>query len=274
VRCDYCNRENPLPPDVVAQRQRQVREVQAANQAARIYQDQQQVAKSTRRIGLWITLFTVLPAVIIPLVIVLRVTSSVDNAIGNINIPPPPTFNIPNFGAAVASAVATVAPPDPVATTARPAADPKPAEERVRAILKEKDGQGCRILMAAAQHQGSQSFTATMSRGPLCAIFIGVASADDEKLNASLTTPFNETVPASSEGKELIFPYCASTSGSQPHQLKVNATTNDPYVFAAVDCPKAVAFPKGSVSAAAPAPVPPPKAAPVARPPTVTRPRH
>ena len=63
VRCDYCKRENPLPPEVVHERQRVQREALAAQQAARIYQDQQNVAKSSRRIGLWITLFSVLPAV-------------------------------------------------------------------------------------------------------------------------------------------------------------------------------------------------------------------
>src|SRR6202008_4337695 len=93
VRCDYCKRENPLPPDVVAQRQRQAREAQAAQQAARIYQDQQQVAKTGRPVGMWIAIISVLPAIVIPIVIVMRVTSTVDNAMGNIKIPEIPSFN-------------------------------------------------------------------------------------------------------------------------------------------------------------------------------------
>src|SRR5438552_1405339 len=56
VACAYCRRDNPLPAHILAFRQHQLREAQAAEMRARAMHQSEVAAKSGRRIALWIAL--------------------------------------------------------------------------------------------------------------------------------------------------------------------------------------------------------------------------
>jgi hypothetical protein len=273
VRCDYCTRENPLPAEILALRQRQQREAQAAHQAAQIFQEQQQTVKTGRRIGLWITLFSVLPAIIIPLVIVFKVTSSVDDAMSQTNAAFPNAMDQAataraEMRAAQASAEAAAARAGAKAQEAmKPKADVKPAETRMKAMLKERDALGCRILLPPESHEGTTGFTANLGKGSTCAVFLAVGSAPDQKLTVALTTPFKDTVPSPPATSEVTFPYCATTKEVQPHELKVTPSSDDPFVVAGLACPQAVALGQP----AKPNVAPPPPVTTAAKPPRPPR---
>jgi hypothetical protein len=233
--CPYCKRENPLPPHVLAHRQQQIRDAQSAQVRMQAMQHHQAAVKSSRRLGLWITLGTMIPIMaIVGMSIYFSMRSSFESPrYVQTPSPPQPVMRTPE-----PKPVATPAPTKPPAPE-KPPKDPKLVQDRMTAMMKAKMTAGCaRVLIEPSRKNTAQKLTATMSKG-VCSVTMVVSSRDDAKIAMHIKTPVGEDLPGPAPSHEMTFGLCASTAG--PHIIIVEPDTDDYFLIGSLDCPARVA---------------------------------
>src|SRR5439155_3238974 len=105
--------------------------------------------------------------------------------------------------------------------------------------MKQLYGKGCtNVIMPPAQVQGDRTLDTKFVQNGTCVRVLVVTGSTENKLTLTMKNPFGEDLPTPVAGTEIDFTYCPKQSG--PHPTHIDATTDDFYTVAAVECPKGV----------------------------------
>jgi hypothetical protein len=219
AKCAFCGEQVPLPVNMIATRQAQLRAAEA-DRTARTVGAVQGAARTAGRWVFWTVMLTTVVPVLLAIVggVVVLIVNGVKS-----------TNASPNGGTTAAPA------PEPVA--APPATDPvSTGESRATEMVKGLYARGCKNVVFPPQRmQGDQTLQTKFVLNGTCVRVIAVTGVAANRLTLTMKTPFGETIETPPPSTELDFTYCPKTEG--PHPTQITPATEAYYTVGALECP-------------------------------------
>lgn len=154
--------------------------------------------------------------------------------------PPSPSEAIAKAKAAELNPVVDPISSRPVSVTA---SDNSPGYNEMKAKMQELATAGCtNVLHPPVVVKGTVAWTPRFpdEKDSACLVLLGETGDPDKILTGMVHTPTDRKIDAPNTGADFEFVYCADAPGLYP--INVTSPTNERYTFAAVDCPRDIAF--------------------------------